>query len=113
MTTAKPKAPQVTVGGARFALSDVEAAIEILENAAGIMVRQPLAKHENPLSGMDYHRLANSWRESHEADAKAQTKPCVIAALRDLVAQASKSSMSKSSIAAKPTVVKTGAQSAA
>jgi hypothetical protein len=40
MTTAKLKGPQVTVAGEKYALSDVEAAIEVLENAAGIMVRR-------------------------------------------------------------------------
>jgi hypothetical protein len=101
MPTAKPKDPQVTVAGEKFALADVEAAIEILENAAGIMVKQPLSRAGNPLAGMDYHAVANAHRASlPEAERKIQMKPAVIAALRDLVA---KPTAAKATSSATPT----------
>jgi hypothetical protein len=91
MPTAKPKATQVDVAGMKFALSDVESAIEVLENAKGIMVKQPLAKAGNPLAGMDYHAVANANRASlPDGTSRPQTKPAVIEHLRQLVAKASK-----------------------
>jgi hypothetical protein len=87
MSTAKPKVQQVTVAGTKYNLADVQAAIEILENAARIMVKQPLAKAGNPLSAMDYHGLANAYRATLPEGEKILTKPAVIAALKDLVAK--------------------------
>jgi hypothetical protein len=113
MPTAKPKVPQVTVAGTKYALSDVEAAIEVLENAAGIMVKQPLTKAGNPLAAMDYHGLATSYRVAlPEKDRKINTKPAVLAALRDLVAKNKPIAAKNKPIAAKNTVIKPAAPAA-
>jgi hypothetical protein len=85
---ATQKKVTITVAGTQFDLADVESAITVLENAKGIMVKQPLAKAGNPLAGMDYHALAATWRADTEHDSSTLTKQAVIAALKDLVATA-------------------------
>jgi hypothetical protein len=50
------------VGGIFISVSVVHEAYEILSEAAGLMVRQPLAHYKNPLARCDYHAEAAPYR---------------------------------------------------
>ncbi|HEY6275906.1 MAG TPA: hypothetical protein VIX86_06200 [Streptosporangiaceae bacterium] len=50
----------ITIGDSSYETEEVRAALGILIDAPGVMVRQPLARAGNALSGMDYHAIARS-----------------------------------------------------
>ena len=49
---------RIPVHALYFEYQDVYAAAVILQDAPGVMVRQPLARAGNPLAAMDYHAIA-------------------------------------------------------
>lgn len=51
---------RLNIGGTFYWDGDVRAALGILVDAPGVMVRQPLASAGNPLAGMDYHAIARA-----------------------------------------------------
>jgi hypothetical protein len=53
------------VGGLLVSASTVTEAHEILDEAPGLMVRQPLARYENPLAFCNYHVEAAPYREQY------------------------------------------------
>jgi len=73
----------LTIGGVEVTVEEAVAAIDILETAPGIMVRQPLVKARNPLSECNYHSVANAERENPGSESLA-TKPAFVKALRKL-----------------------------
>jgi ferredoxin len=60
------------VGGLLASVSTVTEAYEILEEAPGLMVRQPLAHYKNPLARCDYHAEAAPYREQYYLKLKHQ-----------------------------------------
>jgi hypothetical protein len=51
------------VGGVMASVATVSEAHEILQESSGLMVRQPLAHYNNPLSCCDYHAEAKPYRD--------------------------------------------------
>lgn len=70
-----------TIGGVQVSEDDVISAIQILKTAKGIMVRQPLAKADHPLTGADkdwYHGFSaeeRDWFPELEIDPQTHRKP--------------------------------------
>lgn len=64
----------------RATLVVVEQAVEVLDSAPGIMVRQPLARACNPLAAADYHSVAAPYRHMFEG-CRAKTRAAFVYAL--------------------------------
>jgi len=89
------------VGGLLASVSTVTEAHEILEEAPGLMVRQPLEHYKNPLALCDYHAEAAPYRDQYYlklrhgghrgASAPPTTKLAFMHALRVRTAYAMKS----------------------
>lgn len=58
----------MVLGGIEVTSADIEKALACLRSAAGLMIRQPLARIGSPLARCRYHDVAAPWRErfSHE-----------------------------------------------
>jgi hypothetical protein len=74
-----------TIGGVAVTAAQIIEAIQILTEAKGIMVAQPLRKAENPLANCDYHGTAHDQREL-DGDATSLTKVAFIHALERSIA---------------------------
>jgi hypothetical protein len=75
-----------TVGGVTVTVAEIRTAIDILTSAAGIMVKQPLARAEHPLAATDYHGVAAEQRQIDE-DPTEGTKTAFVRALERLAAE--------------------------
>jgi hypothetical protein len=49
---------KINIFGPFHECEDMRAALSILVDAPGVMVKQPLASASNPLAGRDYHVIA-------------------------------------------------------
>jgi hypothetical protein len=101
---------KTTIGGVEVSAQEIADAISTLENAKGIMVKQPLAKVNSPLAKMDYHGVAAAEKTFHGSDWKSTTKPAVILYLKrqfkELAESDSLATQAQKEVAAKPTVTK-------
>lgn len=53
----------MAVGGVTVPATEVQKAVAILQDAPGVMIRQPLSRAGNLLAAMDYHAVAASERQ--------------------------------------------------
>ena len=81
----EPVAIQHLPGGVDATPAQIQQALDILLAAKGMMIKQPLAKADNPLAGTDYHAMAAPYLDSH-AGEKFKTKLAYLDALKALLA---------------------------
>lgn len=89
-----PEAPQasvgklIDVGGVQASPEEIKSAIETLKAAKGYMVKQPLAKADSPLAGMDYHNVAS--KHLNKQGGQDKTKVAVLKALEEMLGSKSR-----------------------
>jgi hypothetical protein len=87
------------VGGMMASVATVSEAHEILQESSGLMVRQPLAHYNNPLSCCDYHAEAAPYRDAvylrlkHHGHRGASAPPTTKLAFMHALQVRSKSAM--------------------
>lgn len=82
--TRKPaQTATIDIGGVEVTVAEIKHAMIVLQDAKGIMVRQPLLRAEHPLAGCDYHAVANEQRLL-DGIANMQTKSAFMRALERL-----------------------------
>lgn len=85
-------AGKTTVGGVEVTGAQLAQAVAVLEQSAGMMVKQPLEAVANPLGAMDYHAVKNQWFKAHGKPTglpkgKFPAKEAVISALKAALAE--------------------------
>lgn len=80
----------VVIGGITVSCGEASAALVVLRNSPGMMVRQPLARHGSPLATCDYHAAAASYLDrsmagtgKRGAAGRPLTKTAFLAALSE------------------------------